>query len=328
MKPPQIKKESEAGSGLKIIFVHLRFAILAIRKFFIQFLPFQWQMLSIWREPVRSLRRAKSSNYLIYDHSRRRFRRRLTFWQSLFRRSYFRVYFNEQHRVIGSKLIGRFLFFPLVFHFERILRDGDFLLRQEQKKWESFHHFFPISPFVPVVEQGAFPHPHPDSYTQIALWEMLLRFYPDRKKNQTLFYYRSGETVLEFLSDYKIRGLQVTGDNFKAEESLELSRYVKKYYTLQGMCIGYDEVFNNQFRSSLQILLNEDSVISTTTRTTINKNKKVLKEVGYFDATGKKVSAELFEGDKLSKSAYFVYNEDQKLVSIIQYGPDGDVLSL
>lgn len=283
------------------------------------FLPYQFRILKPWNDPGRSFWLSASESYLIYDHSRRKFRRRLKFWEKFFKRSYFQVYYNQKGKIIGHKLIVKSFFIPFIHHAERIYLIGDDELLQKRIEWEYYNHYFPLHGFSESNRE--------EDYYQIMLWQMAHRFNPDRLGHDVSYLYRSGDTLLEFIVNYKIKGLQINGKNISAQESLEMNRYIKKYYNLNGFFTGYDEIYNYILRSAMKLIYNEDRVLVMTIREARTKKNAIHREITRFDSFGKKVQSELYEDSHLKKSAVFVYNEDSKLVSIKQYGPDGNPLN-
>jgi hypothetical protein len=141
------------------------------------------------------------------------------------------------------------------------------------------------------------------------------------------FFYSNEEFIIEYLEKFHIRGIFVEGSNTSLQKILKSNQYIRKIKDFDGTYRGFDELQRGKIKNSLRLFFNEDGVLILTDRFALVNEKRQLREISRYDSLGNKINSELYEDEKLQKSAVFFYNEDRKLVKIIQYGPDGSVIS-
>lgn len=293
-----------------------------IWNFIFNFIPFQIKFLTYWKEPAKSFATARVEAYQIFDRSKTKFRDKMGFWKSLFKSNYFKVYFNQENKLIGYKLIARKGIFKIVSQAQRIFSFDEINSEIDQKDINITNllsgSFLDISHLffnnINVKEN-------------LILWKIRKTYDAKDPNGKSYYFYKNPEFFVEFLAKFQIRGIFVEGINIQLEKTLQIPQYIKKYKNSDGIYKGYDEIHSGKVRNSLRLFFNEDGVLILTDRFALLNNKKELREISRYDCLGNKANSELYEGKVLQKSAVFFYNEDRKLVKIIQYGPDGNILS-
>ena len=280
-----------------------------------------WKMRKFWQEPAKGFVRARSASFQLYDRNLGRFRYRLSWRRRWLRHSYFLVYFDKKDRIIGHKLMIKGLFWHYPTYVERIY---------QAREWERL--------FAKQDDDNDYytPYPEDDAFYQGSafakdvgtfLWEVRVRFSAENLKGKSKFFYQHEGRIVEYLEKPNIKGLVVSGENIIKERSRISNHYVKKYRDVEGRYLGFDEFYKRKKRNRLRLYYNEDGVMFMSRHWASTRNKRELQEVSQYDRDGRKESSELYEGELLQKSARFVYNEDSKLVNIIQYDPHGNPLN-
>jgi hypothetical protein len=163
--------------------------------------------------------------------------------------------------------------------------------------------------------------------SDVFLWQMRKQYDIYNPFGKEQFFYSNEEFIIEYLEKFHIRGIFVEGSNTSLQKILKSNQYIRKIKDFDGTYRGFDELQRGKIKNSLRLFFNEDGVLILTDRFALVNEKRQLREISRYDSLGNKINSELYEDEKLQKSAVFFYNEDRKLVKIIQYGPDGSVIS-